>query len=133
MDYPLLDVFLTMLWFFLWIMFIMLLFHVITDVFVDDTLSGWGKAGWTLTVCVLPFVGILLYLIVRGHGMGERRRRQMQVRDQAFRAYVRQAAAEGPTGRATKADELGRLAALHDRGAISDDEYEQAQAKVLAV
>ncbi|WP_031476218.1 SHOCT domain-containing protein [Streptomyces bicolor] len=136
MDYPLLEVFVTMLWFFLWIMWFMLLFRVVGDVFRDDALSGWAKAGWTLTVCVLPFLGVFTYLIVRGRGMGERELRRAQDREQAFRAYVRQAAAEGPGARGAKApgakaDELGRLAALHDRGAITDAEYEQAKSRVL--
>jgi hypothetical protein len=130
MDYPLLNVFLTMLWFFLWVMWFMLLFRVFGDVFRDDTLSGWGKAGWTLTVCVLPFLGVLVYLIVRGRGMGEREMRRTQAQEQAFRSYVRKAA--GPEVRGTKADELGKLAALHDQGAISDAEYEQAKSRVLA-
>ncbi|MGI5375125.1 SHOCT domain-containing protein [Streptomyces sp. CA-251387] len=131
MDYPLLNVFLTMLWFFLWIMWFMLLFRVVADIFRDDALSGWGKAGWTLTVCVLPFLGVFAYLIVRGRGMGERELRRAQDREQAFRTYVQQAAAEGPKAPGAKADELGRLAALHDRGAITDAEYEQAKSKVL--
>ncbi|WP_208614631.1 SHOCT domain-containing protein [Streptomyces regalis] len=131
MDYPLLNVFLTMLWFFLWIMWLMLLFRVVVDVFRDDALSGWAKAGWTLTVCVLPFLGVFVYLIARGRGMGERELRQAQDRERAFRAHVQQAAAEGPRTPGAKADELGRLAALHDRGAISDAEYEQAKSKVL--
>ncbi|MEY9991026.1 hypothetical protein ABIE67_003058 [Streptomyces sp. V4I8] len=137
MDYPLLDVFLTMLWFFLWIMWFMLLFRVVADIFRDDALSGWGKAGWTLLVCVLPFVGVLAYLVARGRGMGEREMRRARDQERAFRAYVQEAAAPGPktpgTGVGTKADELGRLAALHDRGAITDAEYERAKAKVLAV
>ncbi len=135
MDYPLLDVFLTMLWFFLWIMWFMLLFRVVADIFRDDALSGWGKAGWTLSVCALPFVGVLAYLVVRGRGMGERELRRARDQERAFRAYVQEAAAPGPTapGTGTKADELGRLAALHDRGDITDAEYERAKAKVLAV
>jgi hypothetical protein len=140
MDYPLLDVFLTMLWFFLWVMWFMLLFRVVADLFRDDALSGWGKAGWTLLVCALPVAGVLAYLVVRGSGMGERELRRARDQERAFRAYVQQAAAPGPeasgtvggTGTGTKADELGRLAALHDRGAISDAEYERAKAKVLA-
>ncbi|MDF3146400.1 MULTISPECIES: SHOCT domain-containing protein [unclassified Streptomyces] len=135
MDYPLLNVFLTMLWFFLWIMWLMLLFRVVGDIFRDDALSGWGKAGWTLTVCVLPFLGVFVYLIARGRGMGEREMRRAQDRERAFRAYVQQAAAApaapGPKTPGVKADELGRLAALHDRGAITDAEYEQAKSKVL--
>jgi hypothetical protein len=132
MDYPLLDVFLTMLWFFLWIMWIMLLVRVVVDVFRDDTLSGWGKAGWTLMVCVLPFLGVFVYLIARGRGMGQRELRLAQDRDRAFRAYVQEAAAPQTRAPSAKADELGKLAALHDKGAITDTEYEQAKSKVLA-
>ncbi len=130
MDYPLLDVFLTMLWFFLWIMWLMLLFRVVADIFRDDALSGWGKAGWTLLVCVLPFAGVLAYLVARGSGLGERELSRAPDQERAFRAYVQQASA---TGTGTKADDLGRLAALHDRGAITDAEYERAKAKVLGV
>lgn len=131
MDYPLLDVFLTMLWFFLWVMWIMLLVRVVVDIFRDDTLSGWGKAGWTLMVCALPFLGVFVYLIARGRGMGERELRQARDREQAFRSYVQEAAAPAPKPPGAKADELGKLAALHDKGAISDTEYEQAKSKVL--
>ncbi|AZQ34470.1 MULTISPECIES: SHOCT domain-containing protein [Streptomyces] len=131
MDYPLLDVFLTMLWFFLWVMWIMLLVRVVVDIFRDDTLSGWGKAGWTLMVCVLPFLGVFVYLIARGRGMGERELRQARDRERAFRAYVQEAAAPAAKPPGAKADELGKLAALHDKGAISDSEYEQAKSKVL--
>ncbi|CAM5704347.1 SHOCT domain-containing protein [Streptomyces aurantiogriseus] len=131
-DYPLLNGFLTMLWFFLWIMWLMLLFRVITDIFRDDALSGWGKAGWTLFVCVLPFLGVFVYLIARGRGMGERAIRQAQTQEQAFRSYVREAAAEAPGAGSSRADELAKLAGLHDHGQITDTEYEQAKAKVLA-
>lgn len=131
MDYPLLNVFLTMLWFFVWILWLMLLFRVVGDIFRDDALSGWAKAGWTLLVCALPYLGVLVYLIARGRGMGEREMRRARAQEQAFRSYVQQAAAT-PTAGATKADELGRLAALHDQGAITDTEYERAKAKVLA-
>ncbi|OIJ68904.1 SHOCT domain-containing protein [Streptomyces mangrovisoli] len=132
MNYPLLDVFWTMLWFFLWIMWFMLLFRVFVDLFRDDSLSGWGKAGWAVFVCVLPFLGVFVYLIARGKGMGERDLRQARERDKAFRSYVREAAAETPQTKPAKADELGKLAALHERGAITDAEYEQAKTKVLA-
>lgn len=131
MDYPLLNVFLTMLWFFVWILWLMLLFRVIGDIFRDDALSGWAKAGWTLLVCALPYLGVLVYLIARGRGMGEREMRRARAQEQAFRSYVQQAATT-PAAGATKADELGRLAALHDQGAITDAEYERAKAKVLA-
>lgn len=129
--YPLLDAFMTMLWFFLWVLWFVLLFRVIGDIFRDDRMSGWGKAGWTLTVCVLPYLGVFVYLIARGRGMGERDRRQMQRQEQAFRSYVQEAAAETPMAGRTSTDELARLAGLHDHGDITDTEYAQAKAKIL--
>jgi putative oligomerization/nucleic acid binding protein/phospholipase D-like protein len=129
-NYPLLDAFLTMLWFFLWVMWFMLLFRVVYDVFSDDSLSGWGKAGWTVFVCVLPFLGVFVYLAARGRSMGERALRRAQVQEQAFRSYV-QEAASGPAPGPSKADELAKLAGLHDHGDITDAEYETAKAKVL--
>ncbi|MGW1956442.1 SHOCT domain-containing protein [Streptomyces sp. NPDC001920] len=132
MDYPLLNAFLTMLWFFLWVMWFVLLFRVIGDIFRDDGMGGWGKAGWTVFVCVMPFLGIFVYLIARGRGMGERAVRQMQRQEQEFRSYVQTAAAETPATGATSADELAKLAGLHDHGDITDAEYERAKAKVLA-
>ncbi|MFE9018581.1 SHOCT domain-containing protein [Streptomyces sp. NPDC007808] len=132
MDYPLLNAFLTMLWFFLWVMWFVLLFRVIGDIFRDDGMGGWGKAGWTVFVCVMPFLGIFVYLIARGRGMGERAMRQMQRQEQEFRSYVQTAAAETPATGATSADELTKLAGLHDHGDITDAEYERAKAKVLA-
>ncbi|MFJ6119127.1 SHOCT domain-containing protein [Streptomyces sp. NPDC092129] len=130
-DYPLLSAFLTMLWFFLWVMWFMLLFRVVRDVFDDDGLSGWGKAGWMLFVCVLPFAGVLVYLIARGRSMGERAVRRAEAREQAFRAYVREAAASAPETGTSSADELAELASLHDHGHLTDAEYEAAKAKVL--
>ncbi|MFF5446460.1 SHOCT domain-containing protein [Streptomyces sp. NPDC012888] len=129
-DYPLLNAFLTMLWFFLWIMWFMLLFKIIGDIFRDDGLSGWGKAGWTIFVCLLPFLGCFVYLIARGRSMGERDVRQMRQQEQAFRAYV-QSAVDTEAPRAT-ADELARLAAMRDHGDLTPAEYEQAKSKVLA-
>ncbi|TMQ91408.1 SHOCT domain-containing protein [Actinomadura soli] len=128
-DYPLLSVFWTMLWFFLWVLFLMLLFRIIADIFRDDRLSGWGKAGWTIFVIVLPFLGALVYLIARGKDMGERDLRASQKRDEQVRAYVREAAGTpGPTS----TDELVRLAELRKHGDISEAEYQQAKTKVLA-
>ncbi|MFE7272144.1 SHOCT domain-containing protein [Streptomyces sp. NPDC057623] len=124
-----------MLWFFLWVMWFVLLFRVIGDIFRDDTMSGGGKAGWTVFVCVLPFLGVFVYLMARGRGMGERDVRQMQRQEEAFRSYVQKAAADVPESgamRATRADELAKLAGLHDHGDITDAEYERAKEKVLA-
>jgi len=126
-DYPLLNAFWTMCWFFLWILWFMLLFRIIVDIFRDDSLGGWGKTGWLVFVVILPFLGVFVYLIARGSGMGERDRRQAQKSEEAFRSYVREAAAPPST-----TDELARLAELKASGHITDEEYEKAKAKVLA-
>jgi hypothetical protein len=128
-DYPLLNVFWTMLWFFLWIVFLMLIFRILTDVFRDHRLSGWAKAGWTIFVIALPFLGALVYLIARGRGMGERDLQEMEKRDERFRAYVREAA---HTPEHTSADELAKLAELRSRGDLSEVEYQRAKTKILA-
>ncbi|MFI0448931.1 SHOCT domain-containing protein [Actinomadura sp. 6N118] len=128
-DYPLLNIFWTMLWFFLWVVFLMLIFRIFADVFRDDRLSGWGKAGWTIFVIVLPFLGAFVYLIARGKHMGERDMRAMEKRDEQFRAYVREAA---ETPERTSAEELTKLAELKNHGDISDAEYERAKTKILA-
>jgi hypothetical protein len=126
MDHPLLNAFWIMLWFFLWVMWLMLLFRVITDMFSDRSLSGWSKAGWLILLILLPFVGVFGYLIVRGSKMGARAQRKADENEEAFRDYVREAAAPG------QADELSKLAALKADGTLSEQEFEQAKARVLA-
>ena len=130
MRYPLLDAFLTVLYFFLWVLWIWLVIYIIFDIFRSRDLSGWAKALWTIFIIVLPLIGVLVYLIVRGSTMHERRERDVQQQDQAFRAYVRDAA--GDVGGTGQADELAKLADLHDRGVINDAEFEQSKAKVLS-
>ncbi|MER7732071.1 SHOCT domain-containing protein [Streptomyces erythrochromogenes] len=127
-DYPLLNLFWTMLWLFLWIMWFFLLFKIITDIFRDHTMSGWGKAGWLIFVLILPFLGVFVYLIARGKSMGERDMKQMQENEAAFKKYVQQAA--GPGG--GSADELHKLSALKDKGDITQEEFDRAKAKLLA-
>ncbi|MFD3543167.1 SHOCT domain-containing protein [Streptomyces sp. NPDC058662] len=126
-DYPLLNMFWTMMLIFLWVLWFMLLFRVIGDIFRDDGLSGWGKAGWTVFVIVLPFLGVFVYLIARGRGMGERELRRAQQQEQAFRSYVRESA-----GPADQAESLAKLAELKNRGDITAAEYERAKVKVLS-
>lgn len=124
---PLLDVFLSMMWFFLWILWFVLLFRVITDIFRSRDLGGWGKAGWLIFAIVLPFLGVFVYLIARGGKMADREVTQAQARDEAYRAYIRQAAHEdGGT-----AGELTKLADLYDRGILSDADYQRGKEKVL--
>ncbi|GAB2864761.1 SHOCT domain-containing protein [Actinocorallia aurea] len=126
-DYPLLNLFWTMLVFFCWVIWIFLLFRVFADLFRDHKLSGWAKAGWTVLVIVLPLVGVLIYLVARGSGIAQRDMAEAQAREEQFRSYVRETA-QGPSA----AEELGKLAALKERNAISAEEYERAKAKILA-
>ena len=127
-DYPLLNLFWTMLWFFLFVAWIYLLIVVVTDIFRSDDLSGWGKALWVLFVVIVPWLGILVYLIARGDKMSARAASDYQRRDEETRAYVREAA--GTSGQST-ADELTKLAALRDSGTITAAEFEQQKAKLL--
>ncbi|MGY0017495.1 SHOCT domain-containing protein [Streptomyces sp. cg35] len=134
-DYPLLDLFLTMLYFFLWIVWLFLLFRVVMDVFRDEELNGWGKAGWLIFCIVLPYIGVLVYVIVRGRGMGKRDVKQAQERETAFKDYIRKTAAEtngGTSSGTSGTDELAKLAELHRSGALTDEEFGKAKTKLLA-
>ena len=128
-NYPLLDVFLSMVYFFCWILWIFLLFWIIMDIFRSDDMGGWGKAGWLIFVIFVPLLGVLTYLIVRGRSMNERQARQAEAQDKAARAYIQEAAGSNGT---SQSEELAKLAGLHDKGVLSDQEFEQAKAKVLA-
>jgi ABC-type multidrug transport system fused ATPase/permease subunit len=129
MNYPLLDAFLTMLWLFLWILWFFLLFWIIFDIFRSRDLSGWAKALWLIFVIVLPFLGVFVYLIARGGSMHERSARDAQAADDEFRARVRDAAGSSGDG---QADQLAKLADLHNKGVISDAEFQQGKAKILS-
>jgi hypothetical protein len=122
------DVIISVFWFMLLFAWIWLLIAIISDIFRDHQLSGWGKAGWTFFLIVIPWLGALVYLIARGSPMNERAMERARQQDQAVREYVRQSA--GPASVST-ADELSKLADLRDRGVISPADYEQAKAKVL--
>jgi hypothetical protein len=128
MNYPLLNVFWTILELFLWVIWFWILITVFIDIFRSSDLSGWGKALWFLFVLLIPLIGVLVYLIARGGEMHERAARQAQQQDDALRKYLQdEVAAPSST-----ADQLTKLADLHDRGAITNQEYEQQKAKVLA-
>jgi hypothetical protein len=129
-DYPLLGVFWTMMIWFLWIAWIVLLFRVIADIFRSQDLGGWGKALWAIFVILVPWLGVLVYLIVRGHSMGQRDLESARAQEAAFRSYVQEAA--GSSGATSTADELNKLAALKDQGVISEAEFAQQKAKLLA-
>ncbi|MEY9847409.1 SHOCT domain-containing protein [Streptacidiphilus sp. MAP5-3] len=125
--YPLLSVFWTIMIIFLWLLWFMLLFRVIGDIFRDHELHGGGKTLWTILVVIVPFLGVFVYLLARGTGMHERELQRAQQSQQAFQAYVRSAATQ-----TSSTDELARLAELKKQGDLTDEEYEQAKAKILA-
>ncbi|MBW8797152.1 MAG: SHOCT domain-containing protein [Streptomyces sp.] len=130
-DYPLLSAFWTMLWLFLWIMWLVLLFRVIVDIFRDDSMGGWAKAGWLALCIVVPFLGVLVYVIARGKGMGQREIAQARDQQKAFESYIRQTAKGGPA-QTSSVDELARLSEMKSRGDISDEEFRKAKALVLS-
>ena len=125
-DYPLLDIFWTMLEFFLFFIWIWLIISIFMDVFRSHDMGGVAKFFWVLLIIILPFLGAFVYLIVRGGGMHERSAQQAQAQQQAFSSYVRQAA-----GGSSAADELAKLTDLKAKGAISDAEFEKAKTKIL--
>ena len=127
-SYPVLDVFWTIFEIFAFVIWFWLLFMVLMDVFRSADLSGWGKAGWTIFVLLLPLIGILIYLIARGRSMHQRAEQQAARQNEAFRSYVQDAAGSAPSS----ADQLAKLADLRQRGVITPDEFEQEKTKVLA-
>ncbi|MGJ7019464.1 HAMP domain-containing protein [Streptomyces griseorubens] len=130
-DYPLLSALLTMLVFFLWIMWFILLFRVIVDIVRDDSLSGWAKTGWMVFTIVLPFLGVFVYVIARGRNMGSRELAQARAQQEALDSYIRETA-KGAGGRTGSVDELARLSEIKARGDITDDEFRRAKELVLS-
>jgi hypothetical protein len=116
----------TMIWFFLLFIWIMLLFQVFADIFTRDY-SGVLKAVWILVVLILPYLGVLLYLIINGSKMAKNQAKIATEQQAAMDDYIRQTASA-----ASPADQLAKLADLHDRGKISDAEYASMKAKVVS-
>ncbi|MFF4585799.1 SHOCT domain-containing protein [Streptomyces sp. NPDC001388] len=130
-DYPLLSAFWTMLIFFLWIMWFVLLFRVVLDIFRDDDLSGWGKTGWLAFCIFLPFLGVFVYVVARGKNMGRREAAQARAQQKQFDDYVRETA-KGTGGPTSSVDELARLSEIKARGDITDEEFDRAKQLVLS-
>jgi ABC-type multidrug transport system fused ATPase/permease subunit len=128
-QYPILDIFLTTLYFFLFIIWIWLLFMVFIDIFRSHDMGGWAKALWVIFIIVMPYLGVLVYLIARGGKMHERAAQQAAQQQKAFDQYVKQTA--GTSGE-TSADQLHKLAGLKDQGILTDAEFEAEKAKILA-
>ena len=128
-SYPLLNLFWTMLFFFMWVIWIWVLITVFIDIFRSHDLGGGAKALWFLFVLFIPLIGVLVYLIARGTGMHERAEQRAQRQDEQLRSYLQQSAGSPQD---STADQLTKLAGLRDSGAITADEFEREKAKVLA-
>jgi Phospholipase_D-nuclease N-terminal len=122
------QVFLELLYLFLFIIWIWLLIVVFTDLFRSHDIGGWAKAAWVIGIIILPYLGVLLYLIVRGHKMAEHTQEAAAAQDAAARAYIQSAAGGGGSA----ADEIQRLADLKSQGVISGAEFEAGKAKALS-
>jgi Phospholipase_D-nuclease N-terminal/Short C-terminal domain len=126
-DYPFLDILWSMILFFTWVIWIWMMVVILTDVFRRRDIGGWGKAGWVVFLIVLPFLGVLVYLISQHEAMAERRTKDVQAAESAFDQRVRQAAAaDGP------ATEIANAKSLLDSGAIDQAEFEQLKQRALA-
>ena len=127
MNFPLLDVFLTILWFFILCLWFFLVIWTIISIFRRRDLSGWAKAAWFLFVIFLPLLGVVSYLIVRGaHLADDQVSTSNAPQDEAVRAYTRMES----QGRQS-ADELSKLADLRDRGVITDEEFQKGKVQLL--
>jgi hypothetical protein len=124
-SYPFADAIWTMLIFFVWILWFWMLFTVFGDLFSRHDIGGWAKAGWSVFVIILPFLGVFIYLIAEGKGMGERAQARAQGAQQEADAYIRSVASSGPTEQIAKGKEL------LDSGAITQAEFDALKAKAL--
>jgi ABC-type multidrug transport system fused ATPase/permease subunit len=126
-SYPLLGAFWTIFMIFLWVIWFWILITIFIDLFRSHDLSGWAKALWFIFILILPLIGVLVYLIVRGGKMHEHAVQQARQQEAEFRSYVQEAAgSQSPT------DQLAKLADLRDRGVITAEEFEREKAKILA-
>jgi len=126
-DYPFLDVFWTMLIFFVWVAWFMMLFRIIGDIFRRHDIGGGSKALWLTFVIILPFLGVFVYLIAESKGMAERAMAQAQASQHQFDDYVHQTAASGGP-----AAEIESAKKLLDSGAITQSEFDAIKQKALA-
>lgn len=116
----------TVLAVFIFVAWIMVLFTILSDLFRDHEMSGWGKAVWVVFLIFIPFLTALIYLIARGSGMRDRALKEQAEQTKHFDEHIKE------TAGTSKVDELANLAELHDKGKLSDAEYEQMKAKLLS-
>jgi hypothetical protein len=126
-DYPFLDILWTMIIFFAWVIWIWIIITILADVFRRNDISGWAKAAWTVFLIVLPFLGVLIYLIANHDGMTERSNAQIKSQQAQMDDYVRSVA-----GSSGPADEIEKAKQLLDAGAIDRSEFDAIKAKALA-
>ena len=126
-DYPFLNIFWSMIIFFVWVAWIWTVIAVLSDLYRRHDVGGWGKALWTLFVIVVPFLGVLIYLISNGHEMAQRNVKQVQAAQSQYEERVREIA-----GSADPASQIETAKKLHDAGTITDAEFEKLKAKALA-
>jgi hypothetical protein len=126
-SYPFLDTVWDILIIFAWVIFIWIAITVLLDVFRRRDISGWAKAAWVIFVVLIPWIGVLVYLIANHDGMNERRIKESQAAQAHFDDYVRQAAASGGP-----AAEIEKAKQLLDSGAITQSEFDAIKAKALA-
>jgi hypothetical protein len=127
-EYTVWSAFLTMMWFFLFVIWIWLLIMVFTDIFRSHDLSGWAKTLWIILVIVFPYLGVFIYLIARGRHMSEHQMQDYARREQQTRSYIQEVAGSGGGA----ASEIEKLAQLRDSGAITEEEFAAAKAKILS-
>jgi hypothetical protein len=121
------QVFWSMLWFFLFFIWIWLLITVFSDIFRSTDLSGWGKALWTIFVILVPYLGVFVYLIARGHKLQEHAMQAGQAQAEANRRYI-----QSVSGGSSTADEIAQLADLKAKGLITEAEFQAGKAKALS-
>src|SRR6187455_2724127 len=124
-DYPFMDVLWSMIIFFFWVIWIWIVITVLVDIFRRHDISGWAKAAWVVFVVILPWLGVLIYLIAQHDGMRERRIKEVQDQQQAFDSYVRETAGGS-------ADQIARAKELLDNGTITQEEFQALKTKALA-
>jgi hypothetical protein len=127
-DYPFLDILWSMIIFFVWVVWIWMMVIILTDVFRRRDLSGWGKAGWTVFLIVLPFLGAFVYLIAEGKNMADRRAEEVRGQKARLDDYGKTGAADGGGAAA----EIEKAKQLLDSGAITQTEFDQLKTKALA-
>jgi hypothetical protein len=125
-SYPFLDILWTTLIFFAWVIFIWIAITVLIDVFRRRDLSGWAKAAWVVFVVVIPWIGVLVYLIVNHDGMTERRMKEVQASQDQFDQYVQSVSGGDPS------EQIAKAKSLLDAGTITQAEFDQLKQKALA-